>query len=105
MSMEPMSPLRRIAIFYDGTFFQKVNQFYAYEHPRRQFIDLGGLHEYIRHRVAARETNNNASLCQIVEGHFFRGRFSLASAKAANALEGDRLQDQVLMYAGVVAHY
>jgi uncharacterized LabA/DUF88 family protein len=99
------TPLKRIAIFYDGTFFQKVNQYYAYDHWRKQFIDLGGLHEYVRHRVAALETSKNVSLCQIVEAHFFRGRFSLASAKAANALEGDRLQDQLLMYAGVVAHY
>jgi uncharacterized LabA/DUF88 family protein len=105
MLPDTATPLRRIAIFYDGTFLQKVNQYYAYDHPRKQFIDLGGLHEYIRHRVAALETNKNVSLCQIVEAHFFRGRFSLASAKAANALEGDRLQDQLLMYAGVVPHY
>ena len=99
------TPLKRIAIFYDGSFFQKVNQYYGYEHPRKQFIDLGGFHEYVRHRVAALETNKNVSLCQIVEAHFFRGRFSLSSAKTHNSLEPDRLQDQLLMYAGVVAHY
>jgi hypothetical protein len=99
------TPLKRIAIFYDGNFFQKVNQYYGYDHQRKKFIDLGGFHEYVRHRVAALETNKNVSLCQIVEAHFFRGRFSLASAKAHNALELDRLQDQLLMYAGVVAHY
>jgi len=99
------TPLRRIAVFYDGTFFQKLSQYYRYTHLRQKFIDLGGLHEYIRHRVAAVETNNNVSLCQIVEAHFFRGRFSLNAAKTAGALETDRLQDQLLMYADVVAHY
>jgi|SRR5271166_848807 len=99
------TPLKRIAIFYDGSFFQKVNLYYAYDHPRKQFIDLGGFHEYVRDRVAALETNKNVSLCQIVEAHFFRGRFSLPSAKSHNSLETDRLQDQLLMNAGVVAHY
>jgi uncharacterized LabA/DUF88 family protein len=99
------TPLKRIAVFYDGTFFQKLSQYYRYTHQRQKFIDLGGLHEYIRHRVAALEANNNVSLCQIVEAHFFRGRFSLNAAKQASALETDRLQDQLLMYAGVVAHY
>jgi uncharacterized LabA/DUF88 family protein len=99
------TPLKRIAVFYDGTFFQKLSQYYRYTHQRQKFIDLGGLHEYIRHRVAALETNNNVSLCQIVEAHFFRGRFSLNAAKQVSALETDRLQDQLLMFAGVVAHY
>jgi uncharacterized LabA/DUF88 family protein len=105
MLPDVITPLRRIAVFYDGTFFQKVNHYYGYHHSRRKFIDLGGLHEYIRHRVAEFETNKNVSLCQIVEAHFFRGRFSLTSAKKVKSLESDRLQDQLLMYAGVVAHY
>jgi uncharacterized LabA/DUF88 family protein len=99
------TPLKRVAVFYDGTFFQRLSQYYRYNHLRQRFIDLGGLHEYIRHRVASFETGNNVSLCQIVEAHFFRGRFSLNAAKQANALETDRLLDQLLMFAGVVAHY
>ncbi len=101
--------LNRIAVFYDGSFFQRINQYYRYTHARKQFIDLGGLHEYIRHRVAGLERANNVSLCQIVEAHFFRGRFSLNAVKATKdptkSMELDRLQDQLLMYAGVVAHY
>ncbi len=99
------TPLKRIAVFYDGSFFQRVNQYYAYCHPRKQFFDIGGLHEYIRHRVAHFETGQNVSLCQIVEAHYFRGRFSLAASKAHGSLESDRLQDQILMYAGIVTHY
>lgn len=105
MVTDTSSPLKRIAIFYDGTFYQRVSQYYRHDHARKAFIDLKGLHEYIRDRVAHRETNNNVSLCQIVEAHYFRGRFSLAAAQAASAVETDRLVDQLLMYAGVVAHY
>lgn len=99
------TPLKRIAVFYDGSFFQRLTQYYAYHHPRKQFIDLGGLHEYIRTRVANFETGKNVSLCQIVEAHYFRGRFSLAASKSHGSLETDRLQDQILMYAGIVTHY
>ncbi len=99
------SPLKRVAVFYDGSFFWQVSQYYAYADRRKSFIDLRGLQNYIRSRVAAVETNKNESLCQIVESHFFRGRFSLNAAKAASSLERDRLQDQILMHAGVVAHY
>ncbi len=109
MQFDSSTSLKRIAIFYDGSFFQKLNQYYGYTHQRKQFIDLTGLHEYIRHRVAAKETNNNVSLCQIVEAHFFRGRFSLNAVKTTKdpqkTMELDRLQDQLLMQAGVVAHY
>jgi uncharacterized LabA/DUF88 family protein len=99
------TPLKRVAIFYDGTFFVRLSQYYRYFHAREAFLDIRGFHEYVRNRVAAFETGKNESLCQVVEAHYFRGRFSLAKAKAANAIETDRLQDQLLMYAGVVTHY
>jgi len=99
------SPLKRIAVFYDGTFFMNTSYYYNYTHSRKRFIDFAGFHEYIRNKVAEFETASNVSLCQIVEAHFFRGRFSLNAAKNANALETDRLQDQLLMYAGIVSHH
>jgi hypothetical protein len=105
MQVDPFSPLRRIAVFYDGTFFQRVSQYYRYNHTWASFIDLNGLHDYLRNRVAALEANHNMALAQVVEAHFFRGRFSLNAAKSAETLETDRLQDQLLMYAGVVGHY
>ena len=73
--MNDANAVKRIAVFYDGTFFWKLSNYYKYKHSRKSYIDLKGLHEYIRHRVAALEANNNASLCQIVEAHFFRGGF------------------------------
>ena len=107
--MNDANAVKRIAVFYDGTFFWKLSNYYKYKHSRKSYIDLKGLHEYIRHRVAALEANNNASLCQIVEAHFFRGRFSLNAVQKTKdpnkQLETDRFQDQILMHAGVVAHY
>jgi uncharacterized LabA/DUF88 family protein len=44
-------------------------------------------------------------MVQMIQSHFFRGRFSLQAAKTANALEADRYFDQLLMYAGIVSHY
>jgi hypothetical protein len=97
-------PVSRIAVFYDGSFFHKVSSYYKYQHEAGSFLAFSGLHEFIRHRVAARE-GVDVALCQIVESHFFRGRFSLSAAKAAGALESDRFLDQLLMYAGIVSHY
>jgi uncharacterized LabA/DUF88 family protein len=101
--------MRRIAVFYDGSFFDNMNRYYLYSHTRHQPIDLKGFHEYIRYKVAHYETSDNVSLCQIVESHFFRGRFSLESVQALDdptkRLVLDRRLDQNLMYAGIVTHY
>jgi len=41
----------RIAIFYDGTYFSKVYDYYMYHHERKARISITGLHEFIRHKV------------------------------------------------------
>lgn len=109
MVVESTSPLKRIAVFYDGSFFTNVSMFYKYQHVRRATLSFDGLHEFIRQKVAEKETNGNTSLCQIVEAHFFRGRFSLKSVQATanpqKQLEGDRFYDQLLMQAGIVTHF
>jgi uncharacterized LabA/DUF88 family protein len=107
--MSEATSVKRIAVFYDGSFFWKMSTYYRYTHTRQNYLDISGLHEYIRHRVASLEANNNVSLCQIVEAHFFRGRFSLKAVQATKdpqkQLETDRFQDQILMWSGVVSHY
>lgn len=109
MIIDSGSPLKRIAIFYDGTFYTKVTNFYRYSHQRQSWLSFLGLHEFIRHKVAERETGQNVALCQIVEAHYFRGRFSLSAVQKQKnpqgILEGDRYVDQLLMYAGIVTHY
>ena len=109
MVVESTSPLKRIAVFYDGSFFTNVSNFYKYEHVRKKSLSFDGLHEFIRQKVAEKETNGNTSLCQIVEAHFFRGRFSLRSVQnrpdPQKQLEEDRFYEQLLMHAGIVTHF
>lgn len=81
-----------------------VSNYYRYAHTRKANLTFTGFQEFVRHKVAEKE-QSDVIFCQIVESHFFRGRFSLTAAKAANALEGDRFIDQLLMYAGIVSHY
>jgi uncharacterized LabA/DUF88 family protein len=94
----------RIALFYDGTFFAKISNYYKFQHSRKSHLTFTGFHEYVRQKVAEKE-QVDVAFCQIVEAHFFRGRFSLTAAKTANQLESDRFIDQLLMYAGIVSHY
>ncbi len=97
--------LKRIAVFYDGSYFMRISQFFKYHHKRAQYISIDGFHDFIRNTVAHHETSGNVSLCQIVDSHFFRGRFSLLAAQKANTLDADRYQDQILMQAGVTTHF
>jgi uncharacterized LabA/DUF88 family protein len=105
MTFTNNSPLVRIGIFYDGSFFMRLSQFFGQVHNRRSYIDIDGFHRFLGDRIARVETDDEPELCKIVDAHFFRGRFSLESAKKANALESDRFIDQILMYSGVVTHY
>ena len=110
MVNESSSPLKRIAVFYDGSFYTNVSNYYRNSHPRAKNISFEGLHDFIRFKVAEKETGGNTSLCQIVESHFFRGRFSLKSVQSQpkdtnKQLESDRFYDQLLMFAGIVTHY
>ncbi len=96
--------LLRIGCFYDGAFFVRVSNFYKHYHGRRAYLNFTGLQELFRQTVAAKEQIDPA-MCQVVQSHFFRGRFSLQAAKTADALEADRFFDQLLMYAGILTHY
>jgi uncharacterized LabA/DUF88 family protein len=98
-----MGALTKIAVFYDGNFFTHVSNFYAYAHERKARINIQGLHDFIRHRVADEE-QTDVRYCQIVDAHYFRGRRS-ASLGDSSFLYGERLFDTVLMRAGVVMHY
>ncbi len=109
MLTQTSSPLKRIGVFFDGSFTMKVSNYYRHLHIRGSYIQFAGLHEFIRFHVAERETDHNVSLCQIVESHFFRGRSSLNAIQntpdTQHQLESDRFLDQLLMHAGIVAHY
>lgn len=94
----------RVACFYDGSFFVRVSNYYKHYHERKSYLSFTGIHEYIRQKIADQE-GTERNMVQMIQSHFFRGRFSLQAAKTANALEADRYFDQLLMYAGIVSHY
>jgi uncharacterized LabA/DUF88 family protein/cold shock CspA family protein len=96
--------LTRVGVFYDGNFFFKVSNYYKYAHARHARISIAGLHEFIRHQVAHSESAD-VRFCQIVDAHFFRGRFSAKSAEERQQLYNDRVFDDILMGEGVVTHY
>ncbi|HTV22355.1 MAG TPA: NYN domain-containing protein [Polyangiaceae bacterium] len=96
--------LTRIAVFYDGNFFHVVSSYYAHQHARQARISIRGLHEFIQRRVA-HEEQCDVRRCQVVDVHYFRGRFSADEASAANKLYSDRLFDDVLVREGVTTHY
>ncbi|RMX10724.1 NYN domain-containing protein [Allofranklinella schreckenbergeri] len=101
--------LLKIAVIYDGSFFWRISNYYRFTHERQSHLNISALHNYLRHHISALERDGVAALCQITEAHFFRGRFSLKAVQATRdplkQLETDRFQDQVLMWAGVIAHY
>ena len=104
--------LTRIGIFYDGGYFAHVSDFYLYNHERKARISIHGLHALIRDEVSTRE-QTDARYCQIVEAHYFRGRFSADDARrfdaqrpeADSALYRERKFEDALIKAGVTPHF
>lgn len=94
------SKLCRIAVFYDGTYFFKVSNYYLYQHPRKARLSFKGLHEFIVGEVAKSE-GMDARHCQIVDASYFRGRFTAQQAHDKDALYSDRVFEDVLMRANV----
>ena len=98
------SNLVKIAVFYDGNYFQKVNTFYSSQHERKARLSIEGLHSYIRHTVA-KEESLSVNKARIVEAHYFRGRLRAYDARERNMLYSDRFFEDILMRENVVTHY
>jgi len=97
--------LVRIGVFYDGNYFLKVSNYYAYGHSRKKRISISGLHDFIKHQVSEEESND-VKLCQIVDSHYFRGRLNASEAsERGDTLYYDRVFDDILMSEGVTTHY
>lgn len=92
--------LCRIAVFYDGTYFFKVSNYYLYQHDRKARLSFKGLHEFIVSEVAKSE-GMDARHCQIVDAAYFRGRLSAQQAQEQEKLYSDRVFEDVLMRANV----
>lgn len=93
----------KIGVFYDGSFFQHVSNYYYFNHPRRSRIRISGLHDFIR-EIVAEEEGRDVRRCQIVDCHLFKGRLYAGEA-SENQIYYDRVFDDILMSEGVVTHY
>jgi uncharacterized LabA/DUF88 family protein/cold shock CspA family protein len=93
----------RIAVFYDGTYFNKVSNYYFFQHERRARLSLKGLHEFIVAEVS-RSENVEARHCQIIEACYFRGRLTAQQALEQDKLFSERVFEDVLMRADVTLH-
>ena len=96
--------LTRIAVFIDGGYFHLVSNYYRYGHEQKR-ISVRGMQEFIRHEVKVRENVEDESRCQIVESHYFRGRFSAQETADRDKLAGQAQFDEVLIREGIVQHY
>jgi len=105
MRTKERSKLTSIGVFYDGNYFLHVSNYYNYVHEQRNRISVAGMHKFIRNKVAEIE-DSSMNLCQIVDAHFFRGRFTAKEASMKeNQLYYDRVFDDILMFERVITHY
>jgi cold shock CspA family protein/uncharacterized LabA/DUF88 family protein len=97
------SKVCRIAVFYDGTYFKKVSDYYLYQHERRARISIKGMHEFIVAEVGKQE-NVDVRNCQIVDASYFRGRLTARQALEQDKLYNERAFEDVLMREDVTMH-
>ncbi len=90
----------RIAVFYDGSYFANVSDYYLYQHRRKARISFEGLHEYIIGEVAHLESVDPRR-CRIVDAAYFRGRHIAKDAEEKQRLYSDRAFDDVLIRADI----
>jgi cold shock CspA family protein/uncharacterized LabA/DUF88 family protein len=100
---EKKNDLIRIGIFYDGYYFFKVSNYYKYEHHRKSRISISGLHDFIRHEVAAITHTEDIRRCQIIDAHYFKGRSS--AKEMGEKVQSERIFEDILMRENIVTHY
>lgn len=103
MISEINNNLTRIGIFYDGNYFSHVNNYYYYSHERQSWINIAGLHDFIKHKVAELE-KMDVKYCQITDSHYFKGRLK-AHETTENKIHIERIIDDILMQEGVTTHF
>lgn len=100
-----MGNLIKIGVFYDGEYFSHVNNYYNFVHPRKKWIYVSGLHNFIKAQVAEKEHAPEKD-CEIVQAHFFSGRFNARDARMTESkLYSDRVIDDILIHNSIKAHY
>ncbi|WP_439663558.1 NYN domain-containing protein [Lentzea sp. HUAS TT2] len=80
-----MGETDRIGVFYDGTWFAYLSDFYATAHPRGARVSLDGLHDALRWYVH-NETGRPLDECVVAEAHYVRGRIDTPAESFDRAL-------------------
>lgn len=97
--------MTKIGVFYDGSYFLYVSNYYNWFHEKKARISISGLHEFIRHQVA-REEDIDVRYTRITDSHYFRARLNANDAQArGNQLYYDRVFDDILLQEHVTLHY
>ena len=98
--------VRKIGVFYDGSYVFQVRNYYKRVHNRHAVLDFNGLHAFVKREIARIEglSTQELSMCQIVDAHFFQGRRSAQHSDPV-ALKGERAFDEMLSRIGVTTHY
>jgi len=91
----------RVGVFYDGVFFNHVTSYFNFVHPKRAKLDIYKIHNLIRDRASSLH-GVDIRRCQIVGGHYFKGR---ALEATHEQMYWDRCFDDLLQKAGVTTHY
>ena len=96
--------ITRIGVFYDGNYFSHVSDYYRYHHERRARISMQGLNDLLCDEIGKHD-QTDSRFCQIVEAHYFRGRFPAEASERHGALLGERKFEDALIKAGVTPHF
>lgn len=103
--------MNKIAVFIDGNFFLTVSNYYKFQHSQENYIQLNGLVKFIREEVA-RQEQLPVRFCQVIESHWFRGRYNTSQIEQMNPdedrrlkqLTNERFRNDLFMYNGIVQH-
>lgn len=100
-----MQSIIRVGIYYDGNYFTHVSNYYNYVHDRKSRLSIGGLHDYLKGRIAL-QMETESELCKITESHYYKNRLSAQEAsERENQIYFDRVFDDILAFEHVQAHY
>lgn len=94
----------RIGVFYDGNYLYHVSNYYAFYHKNKARLSIAGLNAFIRTQISKFE-DTPLHLCQVVDAHYFRGRYATPVIEQKGWLRGERVFEDVLMFSGVTTHY
>ncbi|MBP3566253.1 MAG: NYN domain-containing protein [Paraprevotella sp.] len=94
--------VKSIGLFIDGGYYAKVDE-QLYE-TSGMHLDINKLIHYIRSTVADL-CNTEKSYSQVIESHYFRGRFRASEANVKKLLFAERRFEDSLIENDVIFHY